>query len=377
MTATNRQALPGIDMPSPLSAAPDASHPGAHGARNRSADIAKGLGILLVVFGHNWIVQHEPGALYRIIFSVHMPLFFFLSGMFLSPDKAFGTLLRQRSDSLLKPYVAVLLGLAIFHIVAGQGIGPGYLPGVAYATGQSLPWIPLWFLPHLFIAQLFALALLKTPYLRAAPQRLLALVLLMLPLGVALLRLGHAHAPMTLELLPGQLRTIIGLPWSLDLIVINAAFLLAGHIAAGWMTALDRQALSASLLAGLMFALLHLFFDDTLDLNERRYDSVLISSLAAFSGIALILGLSSLLSRLPRASGALAYLGTASLFIFIFHAVIQGRFTGFFQRQLPGSPDAGAWLGFFAGVFAPVLIFECCRRSGWLSAALLPRRSRA
>lgn len=346
-----------------------------HAARSLSIDIAKGLGILLVVFGHNWIVQHENGEMYRIIFSVHMPLFFFLSGIFLSADKRFLTLVRQRSDSLLKPYFIVLVGLALFNAIAAHGIGGDYFFGMLYAAGQSLLWIPLWFLPNLFVAQLIAVAVIKLDYFRASRLRLLPLLVLMLPLGVVLLRAGDEYVPMTLELLPGYFRTVVGLPWSLDLVILNTTFLLAGYVAADWIKALDRHALTVTLLAGVLFAGLHILFNDTLDLNERRYDSVLISSLAAFSGIALLLGLSALLGRLSKLARPLAYLGTASLFIFIFHAVVQGRFSGFFQRHLPDLPYAAASLGFVAGVVGPLLLFALCQRSRLLSALLLPKRS--
>lgn len=45
--------------------------------RNQIIDISKGLGIFLVVWGH---VINNQANIY--IFSFHMPLFFFLSGLF-------------------------------------------------------------------------------------------------------------------------------------------------------------------------------------------------------------------------------------------------------------------------------------------------------
>ena len=53
-------------------------------------DIAKGVGILLVVLGHN---DFEVISLFvqRLIYSFHMPLFFFLSGYFLNTAVPFST----------------------------------------------------------------------------------------------------------------------------------------------------------------------------------------------------------------------------------------------------------------------------------------------
>ena len=48
--------------------------------RYAHVDIARGIAILLVVLGHCF--QSSDVALNRVILSFHMPLFFFLSGVF-------------------------------------------------------------------------------------------------------------------------------------------------------------------------------------------------------------------------------------------------------------------------------------------------------
>ena len=48
-------------------------------------DIAKGIGIILVVMGHNDFALIAPFA-HKLIYSFHMPMFFFMSGMFFKPD---------------------------------------------------------------------------------------------------------------------------------------------------------------------------------------------------------------------------------------------------------------------------------------------------
>ena len=70
-------------------------------------DIAKGIGILLVVLAHNDLEAYAP-FLHKVIYSFHMPLFFFLSGMFFRPETPFWQLIRKRFDSLLKPYFFTL-----------------------------------------------------------------------------------------------------------------------------------------------------------------------------------------------------------------------------------------------------------------------------
>ena len=35
-------------------------------SRNKQIDIAKGIGILLIVFGHNWVVAHDKGEMFKV-----------------------------------------------------------------------------------------------------------------------------------------------------------------------------------------------------------------------------------------------------------------------------------------------------------------------
>lgn len=75
-------------------------------------DRLKGLAIFLVVAGH-FIQQHvwggesENNVLVRIIYTFHMPLFFFLSGYvsWLSP-KSYFTFFKNKCRSILLPYIS-------------------------------------------------------------------------------------------------------------------------------------------------------------------------------------------------------------------------------------------------------------------------------
>jgi fucose 4-O-acetylase-like acetyltransferase len=125
--------------------------------RNQTIDVAKGIGILLVVFGHSWIVLHEKGELSKIIFSFHMPLFFFLSGVFLNTNKTLISFTKSKISSLLKPYFSAIIILLLINIsfeyftkstIDLQALKAAIL-GIFYGTGTSIEWTPLWFLPVL------------------------------------------------------------------------------------------------------------------------------------------------------------------------------------------------------------------------------------
>src|SRR5574342_15210 len=127
-------------------------------------DIAKGIGIVLVVMGHNDFSLISPFA-HKLIYSFHMPMFFFMSGMFFKPDIPFWKFLQQRYNRVLKPFVATILLIyfasisfsKVSMIMAGRR-----LIKALYSNGYYLDWVQLWFLPHLFVVSLLVYFFLKT-----------------------------------------------------------------------------------------------------------------------------------------------------------------------------------------------------------------------
>ncbi len=126
-------------------------------------DVAKGIGIILVIFAH---VNYTPSLL-TPIYSFHMPLFFMLSGMVYHGAKypRIRQFLRRRWDTMLKPYLFFsLLSLAYVFISERLFAHAVDLKAREYisaflqiflAQGSS-PVLntPLWFVPCLFIVEL-------------------------------------------------------------------------------------------------------------------------------------------------------------------------------------------------------------------------------
>lgn len=182
-------------------------------------DHLRGLGIVMVVVGH---VLTTPEALRTLIYSVHMPLFFFISGYLLSPTRAlepWSQTWRRCTRALLVPYVVFfVLSLAYWLVTrnigsraakfSGLGVGDAWW---GLATGLSSDLfvnVTLWFLPCMFCCQLiYALA--------RRWQEAHALTLLLL--GGALLLLALT--------LPWSQR----LPWGLDIVWIALVFFAVGH----------------------------------------------------------------------------------------------------------------------------------------------------
>src|SRR5215208_2174678 len=84
-------------------------------------DVARGIGILLVVLGHNDFGAISP-FFQQVIYSFHIPLFFFLAGYFINTELSFFDYFKKRFHSVLKPYLFTLF-LIYFASVSFEKMG--------------------------------------------------------------------------------------------------------------------------------------------------------------------------------------------------------------------------------------------------------------
>jgi fucose 4-O-acetylase-like acetyltransferase len=339
--------------------------------RNITLDVAKGIGILAVVLGHNGLVG-DRSELHKVLFSFHMPLFFFVAGVLLKEPASMKKFLVSRASSLLKPYFVVLLtlaGLEALHVASKDGMDLfAKTLGILYGTGPTLEWEPLWFLPHLFVTTAFSVWLVKS--CSRKPRILPLIACLLLALGVSIIHaFWHVGASPAGALHPNELP---GLPWSADLIPITASFMVVGYLLRNDTQTFEFDGASFST-ALAVFVGLHLMSHASIDLNLRLYGNLFISTCEAYAGIYLVLSLSSLSQRLPRVEKLLAYIGSGSLLVLIFHQFLEG---GVFWhlRKYGVPPYANAIVSFFLGSLLPLMLWEVALRSRLLAAALLPHR---
>ena len=123
-------------------------------------DIARGLGILMVVWAHIMLT----GWTHRMIYAFHMPLFFLLSGTVFNRDKygGFKALISHRAKRLLLPYALYSLATwafwAAFRYARHDEVDSYLMPLLQTAISQGSGAFmvhnsALWFIPCLFLTE--------------------------------------------------------------------------------------------------------------------------------------------------------------------------------------------------------------------------------
>lgn len=335
--------------------------------RHAHIDVAKGIGIALVVLGHGWWLFDSRPRLLDVITSFHLPIFLFLSGVLLRPGRSWAEFAADRAQALLKPYFTVLLALAAAAVALRGQRFIDRAAAMLYGNGETLTWIPMWFLPYTWLVMLATYWLIQR---RALAGHATARTALLLALAWG----GALAVPLAWDLpvsLFGQQIVVRGLPFSVDLLPIGCFFMLLGHALRGHVLAdTGRAARIACWAAPIVFLAWHALVPASLDLNLRRYDDPLLSTVAALVGIAAALAVARVLAPVPWLGPALGYLGKASLFILIFHQPVQ---TAAWQALHPSLGTApAALLAWMAGLAAPTLFFAVAGRIALLRALLLP-----
>ena len=316
-------------------------------------DIAKGIGIILVVMGHNDFALISP-FMHKLIYSFHMPMFFFMSGMFFKPDTSFWPFVRQRFKKILIPFFVTILFLYFTSISFSKVSileASRRLLKAMYGNGHYLDWVQLWFLPHLFMVSLFAYTLIWA----VRHSRLFNLRWLLLStfyaVGVFNIDL---FSPFELEIFGKNLK-LYGLPFSLDIVLVTSFFFTLAYELNQEKYATFLESRWILLASGALLVSFVWYFPYKIDFNIRQFDSLSINTMEALLGILFILSLSRYLERISLLSSIFRYLGQASLIILIFQVPIQD----YWGQKLLAITDNLAfsyWLSFLAGVIGPVII---------------------
>lgn len=277
-------------------------------------DYAKALGVFWVIMGHTYKGYSFIGWIY----SFHMPLFFFLSGITLKIEQiSCKEFLKKRVKSLLIPYILYSIVYIMLEVIK-SGLNGNmdetikyFLRDAFWIRGQQAT-IGLWFLPLLFLVEVLLMVVYKgirSKNLRAAS------VLFITAMGFLYAdKIGKA------------------LPWGLDAALVVIFFLYAGYVfkqicLSSWMNGKQKDIFKYSIIGvGLLFA--NIIFNnynmkligDNADMYSLRYGNEILYILSALAGIgfiSIVLGyiLKNVKSRFWR------FMGRNTLHIYCLHGL--------------------------------------------------------
>lgn len=337
--------------------------------RNTQIDVLRGVGILLVVLGHNWIVLKDKEYAFRMIYAFHMPLFFYISGIFLSIDDGLISALKKRSSSLLKPYLSACAFATAVYWLTKNSVQPDVFWGVIYGNGNTLIWPWLWFIPCLFISVFFAQCC--AILLKDKKTALCIVICCLLTLGYMLnISIDEWQLP-TFEILRDKKEMAAGLPFNLDLAPIATAFVLLGYLTPRTHFNKPPSHVLTYVAAAILLGL-HIEYMPLLDMNERILINPLATLLTTILSIYLTCELSKYISTKDKFSYFFSAIGKASLFIYLFHFPIQALFTFKLLKLVPEIPAISYVSGFAAGVLIPYLFFFFRHRLSFATRFFLP-----
>jgi fucose 4-O-acetylase-like acetyltransferase len=312
--------------------------------RHNWADTAKAIGMLLVVYGHTarglqsaglGIDHGTFGLVDSVLYSFHMPLFFFISGFFL-PDslerKGPADFMRTKVDSIVYPYV-------VWSLLQGSieaGLSKYTNGAISFVDVLSLAWAPraqFWFLYALFL--IFALVAIAYVPLKKRTYPILAVVALALYIFAS-------NAP---------------LPFGY--VAQNMVFLMAGTLMGKMRQRLIQTGPVALFVLGAAFVLSQYYFHAVLRLTyrDRGWASLALACIA----ILFVIHVSAAIKG--RLQALLCYVGAASMSIYILHILFTSGVRIVMAKVLHNhNPVAHLIAGTVIGMGAPLLIHEFIRR---------------
>jgi fucose 4-O-acetylase-like acetyltransferase len=298
-------------------------------------DIARGIGIILVVYAHAARglvlskVLPSGGALLAVdtvIYSFHMPLFFILAGLNIERSVARGrkNFIFNKLETIAWPYFLWSLVQGAMKLAAT----PYTNNPITRSDLVAIPIAPIeqfWFLYVLFFCQLFITIVL--------PRRGLLAGLSFLGVVTWVAIADESIFFRILHYLPYVVAGLFAVPFF------------------SWMR--ERPAAQAAILAGAWLAFLLL----TIPIGPPAQSAVLIYALA-FLGSAGTIAIAMLLevSKLPI--GWLEYLGRLSMPIFLMHTVFSAAMRA--GLNIAGFSDPGMTLGLvtLAGILLPLPVYH-------------------
>ncbi len=332
-------------------------------------DIARGLGILLVIMGH---IQHDY---VPFCGSVHIPLFFIMSGYLYELErdsyKPFSQMVKKRAVRLLVPYFLYNLVLYAKYIlsmlVSGEFLAKtavdavlGFLysssilykgvPSEANFNGFVFGNGPLWFLTAMVVSSVVFYGI--TYFVLKQKFDLKKIIVA----AVALV----AASWLLCTYLPFYL------PWTFEMALLGTVFMLMGLSLRRYKVVEKMQDnlrvnLAVCLACLVVFAGLH-YFNGSANMAILVYGkSMVVYLVLGLLGTIIVLGISVVIARVLWLNRFLTYVGQNTLIILAFHMTIISIVIAVLNKI--GLESLVEWGGLFlitfpAGLFGCIIINE-------------------
>lgn len=282
-------------------------------------DIAKGIGILMVVLGHIRTSLYLHDAIYLF----HMPLFFLLSGMVFKENEEWLTCMKKKVKYLLLPYLFFMVMFVPLRMITDTLCNGGTFPIFRLSMlGLSYFDKPLWFVFALFVVIGIVRTLLSFVHNKLVTASMVCI------LGIAgyLLLSQHMELPLHLS------RALFGLPFFVF----------------GVMVRKHHQIKSFVIIGLLMYSLgLYGLWNGhtVLDTLKLQVDSnPFFVYIPAIGGTLLVVGLSLSLDKMITLNkysggliGSISYLGRNSFYVFAVHHPFILFINSLYWRELEES----------------------------------------
>ncbi len=332
--------------------------------RSAEIDIAKGFAIVLVIIGHIVTVRNFA---FLWIFSFHMPLFFFLSGMTFKPEKypKVTDFVKNRGRKLIGLYLAVVAAAVVICMIRPDYreliVEDGFYWEFKWIFWYGQPWDlyvgQVWFLVGLFMAELITWIWIKAFDKRPVVVRCFALVILAL---IAI------HTRDIFAFMPGS-----RLPWKIDTGLMAAVFVICGYYTA--RAKLPEKLTSTAVFIVPFCIYLNCYFGpmrgEYVNICDCLYNAPPYYFAAAFTGIAAVV-MTSYASRLKPLSKLRPFwhfwqfcgryslpLFIAQTFVIYFWVEMIERFTGVAIVPMHTSPNILVSLAIAAATLFLMLAF--------------------
>jgi fucose 4-O-acetylase-like acetyltransferase len=319
----------GIDARSP----PDSAGQPGNGGRQAWLDAARGIGIILVVYAHGaralfGALPHLPAfqQLDLLIYSFHMPLFFFLAGL-VSPhslNRSRKRFLKGKISAVVYPYILWSFIYWILELMLANRVNTPLDP-------EAIIWIwvqpieHLWFLYVLFLCHILAAIVWPRTFILV---------------GIcAWFLLGPLPAITVPEFW-------VQMPW------FTAGLLLAPHGTQRELSLASRRRYAL----GIAFL--------CVVCTWVSFAIIPLSRLADFFLAGLGISLTVALAAAVSASRGIRYLGKASLSIYLLHTIFSAGAREVSEAFYPMNGLALLAFTIFTGLVAPLVVHDLAHRSG-------------